>query len=145
MLKPMFGYSIIELIAVIVILGVLSVIVSSQFTGTNNVQLQASRDSIVAALLVAQQRAMAQADSVRVITVGNQIDIQQDSGSGYQSVRVGGMQYPLVLSPNQTVSSHTLDYNRLGQIEGATVNTTMVLNQGSSSATITISPSGFSH
>ncbi len=138
------GFTLVELIAIIVVLGVISVTVASRSTGTLTAQLQASRDSIVAALLLAQQRAMAQVDPVRVVSGGSQLDIQQDSGGGYQSVRIGGMQYPLDLAASQTLSSHTLEYNRLGQIEGVTTNTSMVLSQGSGSITITISPSGFS-
>ena len=138
------GFTLIELIAIIVILGVISVVAAVRFDGSDTAQLQASRDSIVAALFVAQQRAMAQADPVRVVSSGSQLDIQQDNGGGYQSVRIGGVQYPLDLSANQTISSHTLEFNRLGQIDGAISNTNMTLSQGSGSVNIIISPSGFS-
>lgn len=138
MQKRASGFSLVELIAVLVIVGILALTLAGQFSAGSMVQLQASRDSLVAALFAAQQRAMAQVNDVRVRTVGTSVDVQQLNGGTWQSVRVGNVQYPLTLS--STVSIHTLTYNRLGQTQEVTID----LDQGESSASVRVSTSGFS-
>jgi type II secretory pathway pseudopilin PulG len=133
------GYSLIEFIAIIVIVGALTAVVVGRFTGTTAVQLQAGRDSVVSALLAAQQLAMAQAGQVQVELSGSQIDVRQDTGSGFASIQMGGTIYPLDVSP-VTISTHTLDFSRLGRTTATSVN----LGLNGSSTTITVSASGFS-
>lgn len=134
------GFTLIELISIVVILGVISVVTAAKFGGSGTTQLQASRDSVVAALLVAQQRAMAQMAPVRAVIGTNQVDIEQYDGAAWQSIRVGAIQYPIVLMPGQTLTpTPTFTYDRLGRTTGATLTL-----QGSGSATIAVSDSGFS-
>lgn len=135
------GYSLIEFIAIIVIVGALTAVAVGRFTGTTAVQLQAGRDSVVSALLAAQQLAMAQSGQVQVELSGSQIDVRQDTGSGYASVQMGGTAYPLDISPVHTDgSTHTLDFSRLGRTSATSID----LKLNGSSTTITVSASGFS-
>ena len=74
------GFTLIELIAVIVILGIVSVSISSRFANTTVFELQQSRDDTVAALLFAQQVAMARdsaSNPIRFISSGNSITVQE--------------------------------------------------------------------
>lgn len=136
------GFSLVELIAIVVILSVLSVTAITRFT-SSPFQLQASRDSVVAALLLAQQRAMAQTDDIRAIVSASQVDVERRSAGTWQSIRVGNIQYPVDISPARVTNGpHTFSFNRLGQV---TTPVTVSLSQGGSSVEIDVSASGFSH
>lgn len=138
------GFSLIELIAIIVVLGVLAVVTASQFVGNASAQLQASRDSIVAALLSAQQLAMAQTDPVQVSVSGSSVDVRRDAGTGFGSINVGGVQYPLDISPvSLDGPTVTVGYDRLGRTLSGT-DTSIPLKVGDSTVAVTVSPSGFS-
>lgn len=139
-MKSAKGFSLIELIAVIIILGVIAVTVASKFSGNATMQLQASRDTVVAALLAAQQRAMAQTADVRAVISGSQVNVEKNNGTTWQSIRVGNVQYPVNISA-QVTGTHTLQFNRLGK----TTADTIPLQQGGASVAITVSASGFSY
>jgi prepilin-type N-terminal cleavage/methylation domain-containing protein len=134
------GFTLIESLAVLVVLGVLVALGASRLVTTEPFQLQSSRDGVIAALSTAQQLAMAQDYPVRVVVGSGQIDVQRDSG-GYTSIQFGGTQYPLDISPVTVLGpDQTIQFDRLG----TTVPTMIDLQHGASSIRITVSASGFS-
>jgi len=136
------GFTLIELIAVILILSVLTVGATSQFSSSSNFQALTTRDDIVAGLFYAQQIAQARAsatNTVQFVSTGTQIDIREGNGATPPSIDNGI--YPLSLPNGFTLTIDTLNYNKLGQT-GAT---TLILTDGDSSATIQISASGYAN
>lgn len=139
------GFSLIELVAVMVIVSVLATVGVVRIMPSAVHEIQAAKDQLASALAYAQQRALYTPNTVRVILSGNQIDIREDvnndsSYSEAERIRHGAVQYPLSLVNQVQVSSHVLDYDTLGEI-AAPVSVT--LSKGSRSVTLAISLSGY--
>ncbi|WP_049723797.1 type II secretion system protein [Gilvimarinus polysaccharolyticus] len=135
------GFTLIELIAVIVILGVIGITVGSRFTDSAVASVQTSRDDLVAALFFAQQKAMAQsgitlvinANSVNVLKNGSSIRLHQDA-------------YPLTFVNGVSVSpSQSYTYNKLGQITNLAATAQLTVQKAGASAVVTIEPSGYAY
>src|SRR5690606_12050330 len=89
------GFTLIELIAVMILVGILSVVLMSCMGGVNTAGVQAGRDSLIAAFFFAQQTAMARAaadNPIEIVVNNNDIDVRENGSS-----LVG---YPLALSGN---------------------------------------------
>lgn len=134
------GFTLIELIAVIVISSVLFIALGNRFTGFT-FTVQAGRDDVVAALFYAQQIAMAR-DSidnpVQFIAAVDSIDIRENG--------VSLSNYPLKLPNGVAITSGdaTLNYDKLGRVNTAT-DILIVLGAADASATITVDPSGYAY
>ncbi len=132
------GFSLVELIAVILILGALSVVVVPRFLNLNT-DLQASRDDLVAALFYAQQIAMARDSStnpVQLVTTSTTLSVTENAAA----LLNGGTQYPLSLPSGVTVTARTLNYDKLGRIPAAT---SFTLTRGADTLTVQVSGSGY--
>ncbi|TVZ38430.1 MSHA pilin protein MshC [Alteromonadaceae bacterium 2753L.S.0a.02] len=123
-----------ELVIVLVLVGILSVSVLGGRAPSKTMQLQSSRDQLVAAFYSAQQLAMARTGNVQLST-GTQIDIRL----GGSSVKAGGVQYPISLPANVTLTSASFTFNRLGQ----TTANTLTLSKNGSSVTVDVESSGY--
>lgn len=139
-----YGFTLIELISVLVIVSIISVTFIARTTPTDTFQLQASRDQLVAAFFSAQQKAMVQSQAVRLSTGGNIIDIKQDTDSdgdfaSEASLSIGGVTYPWSIRANQSFSISNFVFNRLGQTTAGTVRISM----GDTSVLVTVSATGF--
>jgi MSHA pilin protein MshC len=129
------GFSLVELIAVMVILGVMVLTVIPKFT-TFNADLQASRDDIIAALFFAQQVAMARDSStnaIQFVSTANSVSVTEN---GVALIN-GGTQYPVTLPAGSDLTAVTLNYDKLGRIGSATTLTLSGVNN------IQISESGY--
>ncbi|WNO09908.1 prepilin-type N-terminal cleavage/methylation domain-containing protein [Teredinibacter sp. KSP-S5-2] len=138
------GVTLVELVTVLVLIGAIAAVSFSRLAPTTLFQLQASRDTIVAAFFMAQQRAMAQPNPVRLVTSSNQIDLLIDtdndgSFADESSFRWGADAYPIDLVPNQALTPAIFDFNRLGYTSART----LTLSQAGESVTISISRTGF--
>ncbi|HEY7774573.1 MAG TPA: type II secretion system protein [Marinagarivorans sp.] len=138
------GFSLIELVAVMVIVSIISVTAIVRLMPSSLFELQAARDQVVAALFHAQQKALYTPHSVRVILLAGSVDVRADiNGDGLfpasESIRVGAVQYPLTLVSGVQVSSHTLNYSSLGEVPA----TDVTVSKGGKSVEVAISASGF--
>lgn len=138
------GFSLVELIAVLLIVGILSVAAFSRIIPADSAQLQSSRDMIVAAFYSAQQLAMTRQHQVQLITGISSIDIRMDSNNDSnftadESVTVGGVAYPISFPPSQTLTAANFNYNRLGYTSGGTLQ----LRQNGQLVAIDVDDSGF--
>lgn len=139
------GFTLVELVAVLVLIGILGATVTSAMLPSATFQLQSSRDQVVTAFFAAQQRAMAQTRPVRLSLVApNQIDIREDSdGDGSfadeTSKTLGGIRYPVTLLPNQSIDAADFDFNRLGKTSAGVLN----LSQSGAAVAINISANGY--
>ena len=130
------GFTLIELIAVMVIVGIIAITASARFVSTDLVRLQASRDDLVAALFFAQQAAMAQ-DSIAVsVSVGG-VDVTRDG----ESIAAHQDAYPLTFPAGVTASAANLHYDKLGR----TTATSITLSAGGNTATVIVSGSGYAY
>lgn len=138
------GFSLVELVTIMVIIGVLGSVSVTKMMPNAIIQLQGARDLVVSALFVAQQQAMAQASPVRVSVAGGAVDIRRDDNrdgvfAANESLRFAGTQYPLTLPGKISVSHATLDYDRLGRTSDSTIS----LSKGGASVTVAVSEAGY--
>ena len=145
-MKAVEGFSIVELVAVLIIIGLLAATATSTLVPSTSFQLQASRDQIVTAFFSAQQRAMTQEAPVAVFTSAGQVDVRQDSNndntfSPGESIAVGGVTYPIALLANQTLTAATFQFDRLGYTSPGSV----TLSQNGANVSINISATGYTY
>jgi len=129
------GFTLVELVAILLIVGVLAVSAFGRLQPSSTMQLQASRDSIVAAFYSAQQLAMTQLSTVELITTTTQVDIHVDGSS----VTVGGVSYPFTLIDGQTLTATTYLYDRLGYTSAGF----LMLSQNGRVVSIDVQESGY--
>ena len=139
------GFTLVELIAVMTIVSVISATAIVRLMPSAMFELQAARDQTIAALFHAQQKALYTPHALRVILAAGVIDIRQDDNddglfSSSESIRVGAVQYPLTLVNGVQVSTHTLNYNSLGETSSDTL---ITVSKASKSVAISVSASGF--
>ena len=132
------GFTVVELITVLILIGVLAGAAISRLIPSSTYQLQSSRDQVVAAFFSAQQLAMTRLGTVQLVISGGQVDIQLDSSS----VRTGGVQYPVALLANQSLTSLTVTYDRLGQ---PNTGASLTLSQSGASVPIVLTASGYAY
>ncbi|WP_370981441.1 Tfp pilus assembly protein FimT/FimU [Agaribacterium sp. ZY112] len=138
---PVRGFTLVELITVMILIGILAVSATSLFS-KDTYSLQKSRDQLVAAFFSAQQLALAQRDRVQLICTSTAIDIRRDlNGNGSfeasESQTLDGVSYPLSLAPGQSLTPATFNFDRLGRTTGRSLTIT-----GGGSAVIQISNMG---
>ncbi len=136
------GFTLIELIAVIILLGVISVVALPRFYNTDTAAVQSARDQALSALFTAQQIAMARAGNGTTI----QVDVDSTSLNVTEngtSVTATGGTYPLVLPEGVTVTAGTGTYifDKLGRTDAGQI----VLTRGSTSATLRVEASGYAY
>jgi len=135
------GFSLIELIAVIIVLGIISIVVFARFDNADTVAVQTGRDQVLNALFLAQQLAMVRSpnDSVQVSLDATSVNITENGASLNQ----GGVSYPLTLPEGVSITAGTgdYDYDKLGRTTPATI----ALSRGGTSASITLEASGYAH
>ena len=141
------GFNLIELVAVIIIVSIIGTVVLNKLTPTEAFQLQSSRDQVLAAFFSAQQLALAQDAQVQLsINASRQVDLRQDtdndtSFADESSVYVGGTQYPITIPSNQSISTGTFTFDKLGQTASGSIS----LSQNSSSVSINVSGTGYAY
>lgn len=140
------GFTLVELITILVIVGVLAATVSSRLMPNSLLQIQAGRDQLLSALVIAQQIAMAQSNGVQVFTSGSTIDIRVDSngdgvfGAG-ESVSYAGTRYPLLITGGVSFSSAVVAFDR----RGYTSPNSITAVKGSHSVDVTITGTGYAY
>lgn len=135
MKRRVSGFTLIELIAIIVILGIIGITVSSRFTDGDIASVQTSRDDLVAALFFAQQTAMAR-DNIQLVVTGSSVDVREN-GSSIDTV----VEYPLAFADGVQATPQVFSYDKLGRTTAASI--TLILN--GASATVNVSDSGYAY
>lgn len=131
------GFTLIELIAVLILVGILSVVLMSRIGGTSAAGVQAGRDSLIAAFFLAQQTAMARAaedNPVGITITNNGIDVTESG--------VSLIGYPLMLSGNVSFSAGSFQFDKLGRTSPGSVTIT---HPSGTSATVTVEASGYAY
>lgn len=136
--KGHHGFSLIELIAVMILLGIVSVTLFSRLGVSASASVLGSRDDVIAALSLAQQLAMAR-DGIKAEFTSNRISVTQ---AGTPLLK-GSNYYPLSLPANVqlTPSRASFAFDKLGRTTAGSV-----LVQGAgASALVVVEASGYAH
>lgn len=136
------GFSLVELIAVIVVLGVISFVALPRFANTDAAAVQSARDQALSAFFTAQQLAMSrggQDNPVALVVSAGQIDVTE----GGASVNQAGANFPFNLPEGVRITAGVgrYDYDKLGRTQPGEV----TFAKGSTSATLVLEASGYAY
>ena len=133
------GFTLTELIVIVVILSILATVTASRFSNASAQQVLTARDNIVAGLFYAQQVAIARGNNATIEFIANISSVTvEENGATLDSSN-----YPLTLPNGITLTPNaTLVFDKLGR----TTATSFTLSDGSgTSATITVEATGYAH
>ena len=134
------GFTLIELITVMILIGAVSVALISRIGSANTAAIQSSRDDLIAALFFAQQQAMMRSNITFEIT-GNSISVHENGS------HIPGTQYPLSMPAGVTLSPSPLSliYDKLGLTTKTQIVLTGSGNSSGVTATIQVEASGYAY
>jgi MSHA pilin protein MshC len=129
------GFTLIELVAVMVIVGVMSVSLFSKLGSIGSANAQAGRDDLIAALFFAQQTAMARS-GIQLVVTASTVSVTENLPP------ITALQgYPLSLPSGVTATPMTFSYDKLGRTTAGVI----TLSSSDGSAIITVEASGYAH
>ena len=134
------GFTLIELITVMILISIISVSLFSRLGSVSSANLQAGRDDLIAALFFAQQTAMAR-NNIQLIITASSVSVTENG----TPIKVHAQGYPLNFPSGVTATPLTLTYDRLGRTGSAAANTIVLSATGGLSASITLEASGYAH
>ena len=112
------GFTLIELVVVLVLLGIISMYAAPKFTGRGGYSEMTARQDIKQSIRYAQQLAMSQTDrAITFVTSVSSIDVRNNGASV-------GNGYPKTIPTDVTLNSAALTFNRLGATSAATITAT---------------------
>ena len=133
------GFTLIELIAVIILIGIMSVTLFSRLGTISSTNIQAGRDDLIAALFFAQQTAMARStNNIQVIITANAVSVTESN----TPLVVHDKGYPLNFPTGVTATPFTFTYDKLGRTSGGNI---VLSASGGQSAIVVLEASGYAH
>ena len=133
------GFTLIELITVIILVSIISVTLFSRLGNVSNANLQAGRDDLIAALFFAQQTAMARSN-IKLILTNNSVSVTENG----IPLNVHSQGYPLNFPSGITTTPQTLTYDKLGRIAVPSA-ILITLSANTATAVVTVEASGYAH
>lgn len=132
------GFSLIELVTVMILVGIISVALLSRMNVAGAAAVQSSRDDVIADLFFAQQQAMMRStgSNISVVLTANSVSVTENN----VAINVGSGYYPLSLPSGVTASAATFSYDKLGRTKAGTIT---LAGSGGVSATIRVEASGY--
>lgn len=137
------GFTLIELIAVMILIGIISVTLFSRVGSVGTAAVQSGRDDLIAALFFAQQTAMMRPDITLVIST-NSVSVNENG------LPIAGTHYPLTLPAGVALNvvgtlspAGTLTYDKLGRTTETTFTLTGSGNSSGVSASVKVETSGY--
>jgi MSHA pilin protein MshC len=131
------GFSLIELITVMILVGVLSVSLFSRLGSSGTAAIQSGRDDVIAALFFAQQQAMMRSNITLVLTE-NTVSVNENGNP----VSTNNL-YPLTMPKGVTLPVLTLTYDKLGRTTATTITVTGSGNTSGTIASVKVEASGY--
>jgi MSHA pilin protein MshC len=134
------GFTLLELITVMVLLGIVSVTLFTRIGPVNTVAVQSGRDDLIAALFFAQQQAMMRPNITLVINA-DRISVNENN----ISIKVASDHYPLVMPKGVSLSPSpiTLIYDKLGRTTATDITLTGSGSSSGVSASVRVEASGY--
>lgn len=136
-MKRARGFTLLELIAVMIIVSVMSVGLFSRLGSITSANVQAGRDDLIAALFFAQQTAMARSGIQAVVTAGA-VSVTENG----TPIIVHAKGYPLNFPSGVSATPVTFVYDKLGRTTAGSV---VLTTSNGASATVTVEASGYAH
>jgi prepilin-type N-terminal cleavage/methylation domain-containing protein len=138
------GVSLLELLAVLIITGILALVGVRAVTNTQNLNLDEARLAILSALHLAQSRALSTMATVRVSIASNALSIHVDSDGNSvftsgEAITNAGQSFPLTVPADVSISSVTLIFDTSGRTNA----TQITLTQAAQSRVIAVSSTGY--
>lgn len=125
-LKTISGFTLVELIVVILITGILSISVAPRFFGVSSYEDRKASDELITALRHTQQMAMNRGGDIQLILTATNFTVQRSSLVNKELRSPDGLiPYVKIFPTNVNVSPvpKTITYNRLGRPDaGHTIN-----------------------
>jgi len=139
-MKKTDGFTLVELVVVIIIVGILAVSAASRFANKSDFSLRTEQELLIAALFQAQQLAMSGRPVQFKILTANSFSLR-DAANTANDYDIAGITYPQKLTGGVVLSPVSLErtYNNLG----ATAAATMTLTAGSDSVSVCLEASGY--
>ena len=134
------GFTLLELVVVITLLGILSISAFSRFADEDTFAVRVEQESLIAALNQAQQLAII-GQTVQFVISSSSVYRVRSGGADFA---LGGISYPYNVHRDVSLSpaSLTLSYDNLGR----TLVTSIVLNSATGGAlNVCLENSGFAH
>lgn len=144
MKKAEQGFSLLELITVMILLGILSVTLFSRLGPVSTAAVHSGRDDIIAALFFAQQTAMMRSSSDNIIRLELTLHSVSVTENG-QPIRVAADYYPLALPQGVSATPATFVFDKLGRTTASTITLTGSGNTAGTSAVIQVEASGYAY
>jgi MSHA pilin protein MshC len=139
MKKTQWGFTLIELVTVMILVGIISVVLIGRLGSSNTASIQSGRDDLIAALFFAQQQAMMRSDITLVLTA-NSVSVNEND----IPIKVSSDFYPLTMPAGVTLTPATLIYDKLGRIAAATdITLTGSGNSSGVTANVRVEASGY--
>ena len=132
------GFTLIELLAIIILMGTLSVVLMSRIDSSGSASVQASRDTLVAALSFSQQAAMARSNQNHTVVISLSPNVISVTENG---APVPAYTHALPTGVVITEGTGIYTFDKLGR----TTPSTITLTKGSASARIILEASGYAH
>lgn len=132
------GFSLIELITVMILVGILSITLFSRLGPLGTAPIQSGRDDLIAALFFAQQQAMMRSKITLVVT-GSSISVNENN----VPLKISTDHYPLAMPKGVSLSPITLAYDKLGRTTATNITLTGSGNSSGVSARIRVESSGY--
>jgi MSHA pilin protein MshC len=134
------GFTLIELVAVILLIGILSITLFSRLGSTGTAPVQAGRDDVIAALFFAQQQAMMRPNITLVLTA-NSVSVNENGNP----IKVSSDFYPLTIQKGVSLPEVTFSYDKLGRTTATEIVVMGTGNSSGVSATIQVDASGYAY
>ena len=131
------GFTLIELISVVILISVISVTLFSRLGSISGTNIQASRDDLIAALFFAQQTAMAR-PGIQAIVTSNSVSVTENG----TPLVVHTKGYPLSFPSGINSTPATFVYDKLGRTTAATITLT---GSGGAITSVIVEASGYAH
>ncbi len=138
MRKNEHGFTLLELITVMILIGVISISLFSRIGSTGSAPVQSSRDDLIAALFFAQQQAMMR-PGITLVVASTTVSVNHNGNP----IRISSDFYPLTFTRGVTATPVTLSYDRLGRTTAANIIVTGSGNSSGVSATVKVETSGY--
>ncbi|GGY67921.1 hypothetical protein GCM10011613_10170 [Cellvibrio zantedeschiae] len=137
MRRAVQGFTLIELITIIILIGIMSVTLFSRMGSVSSTNVNAGRDDLIAALFFAQQTAMARSN-IQLIVTANSVSVTENG----TPIIVHSKGYPLTFASGVTASPITFTYDKLGRTTAGNIT---LSSSGGISASVVVEASGYAH
>lgn len=156
MYKNNDGFTIIELVTVIILLGVLTVVVIPKFDGTSSYEAYTFRDQLISALRLTQQRAMQNTDNSycnQIVIESNKYGVPDRTDCSVKTIPSTGWTPDAtghIVDDRYEVtfggSPNVISFDSMGRpLEDCTGGCSITVSSGAESLTITIESEGYIH